>query len=263
MLAFAPDPLLVPPTPWLFTQVMPAAAMMTASLEYLDKALGGLKGKRLAVSSAASAFGDAYVAAFQKESAARGFEIALTDRSAVTMTSFVTNAAKVVDSHADALLLLDVPSQTGLIMKDLAAAGFKNPVVGYESASDPKILQSVASKQYVTFRGAPVPAADGVLAKAAAAANETDQLKSLWFSYGWNEAAVLVNAIKGCGASCTSSALMKSIESTNQFTPPGESTFGAVSYSASKHYATTSAQFFSWDESKNAETTLLTPVTVG
>jgi branched-chain amino acid transport system substrate-binding protein len=262
MLAFAPDPLLLPPSPWLFTQDMPAASELSASLSYLDKALGGLNGKRLAVSSAASSFGDAYVDAFQKQSKNLGYDVALVDRSAVTMTSFATNAAKIVDSKADALLLLDVPSQTSLIMKDLAAAGFTKPVVGYESASDPAILQAVGSEQYVSFRGAPVPAASGLLAQAASAAGVKDQLGSEWFSYGWNEAAVLGHALSSCKDPCTGPTLMKAIEATRNFTPPGDSTFGAVSYSATKHYAATSVQFYGWDATKKAEKPLLSPLPI-
>jgi branched-chain amino acid transport system substrate-binding protein len=263
MLAFAPDSLLVPPKPWLFTQVMPAELQMAASLSYLDKALGGLDGKRLAVSSAASSFGDAYVDAFENKSEELGFEVALVDRSSVTMTSFATNAAKIANSDADALLLLDVPSQTDLIVNDLAAAGFTKPVVGYESASDPTILESVASDQYVSFRGAPVPARSGPLAEAAQEAGVEDQLQSLWFSYGWNQAAILIEALSECGSDCDSSQLMTRIESTQDFTPAGDSTFGSVSYSTSKHYATTTVQFYTWDPQDAAEVPLLSPVAVG
>jgi ABC-type branched-subunit amino acid transport system substrate-binding protein len=262
LIGSAPDTFLVPPRPWLFTQVMPAASMIDVSLSYIDKALGGLQGKRVAVSAVASAFGDGYVKAAHDDASKRGYQVVLEDRPALTMTSFATNAAKVVDSKADALLLLDVPSQTPLVVKDLQAAGYKNPIIGYESASDPAILQSVATDQYVSFRGAPVPAADGDLAKAASAAGVSDQAKSLWFSYGWNEAAVLVQALKSCGASCTGKSLIDSLQNVQGFTPPDGSSFGSVSYSATKHYATSTAQFYSWDVDKKAEKPLLDPLNV-
>jgi ABC-type branched-subunit amino acid transport system substrate-binding protein len=262
LIGSAPDSLMLPPQPWLFTQVMSAASMVSVSLEYLDKSLAGVSGKRIAVSAAASAYGDGYVAAFEKEAKDRGFTVATVDRSSLTMTTFATNAAKIVDSKADALLLLDVPSQTSMIVKDLAAAGFKNPIIGYESASDPTILADVASEQYVTFRGAPVPTPDSELAKAAADAGVKDKANSLWFSYGWNEAAILAEALKGCGASCTSSKLMKELDGLSDFTPQGGSTFGPVSYSTDKHAASTSVQFYTYDPAAKAEVKKLDPISV-
>jgi branched-chain amino acid transport system substrate-binding protein len=263
MIGSAPDTLMVPPKPWLFTQVMPAASMMSASLDYLDEALDGLEGKRLAVSAAASAYGDAYVDAFNKEAEARGFSVATVDRSSLTLTTFATNAAKIVHSDADALLLLDVPSQTGLIVDDLVAAGFENPIVGYESASEPAILSEVATKQYVSFRGAPVPAADSELAKAAKDAGFEDQANSLWFSYGWNEAAMFVDALDACGEDCTSSDLMAELENVSDFTPPAQSSYGALSYTADRHFAATSVQFYTYDPSANAEEKVGDPISVG
>lgn len=262
LLAFAPDPLLLPPSSWLFTQAMPAASQIEASLAYLEDALGGLDGKRLAVSSAASSFGDAYVDAFEEQADERGYEIALVDRSSVTLTSFATNAAKIAASDADALLLLDVPSQTSLIMKDLAAAGFSAPVVGYESASDPTIFDAVSSDQYVSFRGAPVPEDSGVMADAAEAAGVSGSLESLWFSYGWNEAAVLVEALRACGEDCTNSRLTETIEATTNYSPPGNSTFGPVAYSPSKHFATTTVQFYTWDDAAGREMPVLEPISI-
>jgi len=260
LIGSAPDSLMLPPQPWLFTQVMSAASMVSVSLEYLDKSLDGLSGKRIAVSAAASAYGDGYVAAFEKEAKDRGFTVATVDRSSLTMTTFATNAAKIVDSKADALLLLDVPSQTSMIVKDLAAAGFKNPIIGYESASEPAILADVASEQYVTFRGAPVPTPDSELTKAAADAGVEDKANSLWFSYGWNEAAIFAEALKECGASCTSSKLMKKLDGLSDFTPQGGSTFGPVSYSADKHAAATSVQFYTYDPVAKAEVKKLDPI---
>jgi branched-chain amino acid transport system substrate-binding protein len=260
LLAFAPDPLLLPPSSWLFTQVMPAESQIDVSLAYLEDTLGSLDGKRLAVSSAASSFGDAYVDAFEKRADELGYEVALVDRSSVTLTSFATNAAKIEASDADALLLLDVPSQTSLIMKDLAAVGFSAPVVGYESASDPTIFEAVASDQYVSFRGAPVPETSGDMADAAEAAGVTGSLQSLWFSYGWNEAAVLVEALRACGEECTSKRLIDSIEATTDYAPPGESTFGPVSYSPTKHFATTTVQFYTWDDPAGREKPIFEPI---
>lgn len=262
LLAFAPDQLLLPPSSWLFTQVMPAESQIEVSLAYLNDALGGLEGKRLAVSSAASSFGDAYVDAFEKRAGELGYDVALIDRSSVTLTSFATNAAKIEASDADALLLLDVPSQTSLIMKDLAAVGFSAPVVGYESASDPTIFEAVASDQYVSFRGAPVPDDSGVMADAAETAGVSGSLESLWFSYGWNQAAVLVEALRACGEGCTTSRLAESIEATTDYSPPGESTYGPVSYGPDKHFATTTVQFYKWDDAADREIPVLEPISI-
>ena len=52
------------------------------------------------------------------------------------------------------------------------------------------------------------------------------------------------------------------IEKTTDFSPPGDSTFGSVSYSPSKHYATTSVQFYTWDAASKSEKTVLDPITL-
>ena len=114
----------------------------------------------------------------------------------------------------------------------------------------------------VSFRGAPVPPSTGELADAASAVDAEDHLASLWFSYGWNKATVLVHALSTCGASCTNSQLISEVEKTADFTPPGDSTFGSVSYSSSKHYATTSVQFYTWDPAREAEKPILDPITL-
>lgn len=262
MIGSAPDTLLEPPEPWLFTQVMPASGMVSVSLDYLEDKLGGLQGKRLAVSAAASAYGDGYVKAFEDQAKERGFTSVAVDRPPLTMTTFATNAAKIVSSDADALLLLSVPAQTPLIVKDLVAAGFEAPVVGYESASEPAIIADVATDQYVTFRGAPVPKDGSELKKAAEEAGFGDQANSLWFSYGWNQAAILVQALDSCGDECSSGDLLKELENVKEFTPPAESSYGAVTYSSDKHFAATTVQFYSWDSAAKTEVQVGDPVAV-
>lgn len=262
MIGSAPDTLLEPPAPWLFTQVMPASAMVNVSLDYLEDELGGLEGKRIAVSAAASAYGDGYVKAFEEQADERGFSSVAVDRPPLTLTTFATNAAKIVSSDADALLLLSVPAQTPLIVNDLVAAGFEGPVVGYESASEPAIIADVATDQYVTFRGAPVPKDGSELKKAAEDAGFGDQANSLWFSYGWNQAAILVEALEACGEDCESSDLLKELENIEDFTPPSESSYGAVTYSKDKHFAATTVQFYTWDVAAKTETQVGEPIAV-
>jgi branched-chain amino acid transport system substrate-binding protein len=253
LIGSAPDSIMLPePPPWLFTQVMPAAAMLEVSLDYLDDTLdGGLDGRRLAVTAAASGFGDGYAAAFEELAEERGYEVAIVDRHPLQMTSFATNAAQIVGSDAEALLLLDVPSQTPMIVNDLVAAGFEGPIVGYESASEPAIIEAVASDQYVTFRGAPVPAADGELAAAAEAAGQTERVNSLWFSYGWNQVATLAAAIESCD--CEGPELLAAMQEITELDPEGDSTYGPLVFGPQKHYGTATVQFFTWDEAAGNE----------
>jgi ABC-type branched-subunit amino acid transport system substrate-binding protein len=248
----APDSLLTPTPPsWLYVMVMPGAAQLDVSLGYLQQTLGSLTGKRIALVAAASSFGDGYTKEFQASASKDGYTIANVDRTPLQMTSFAPDAARIVSSNPDALVLLDVPAQTPLIVKDLAAAGYKGPVVGYDSTCEPAILDAIKSSQFVCMRGAPVPATTGPLATAAANAGVSSQLDSNFFSYGWDEAAVLGQALSSCGDSCTRSGLISSLQSVSNYTPPDNATFGPVSFSTTKHWGAQSAQFYSWNSTSS------------
>jgi branched-chain amino acid transport system substrate-binding protein len=250
------------PQPWLFTTYMPTAKMMQVILSQLEQKLGTLKGKRLAVSAANTPFGDGFVQAFKDGASTLGYTQAIVDRAALQLTTFAPNAAKIVNSRADALILLDLPSLTPQIVKDTAAAGFTGPIVGYEQAGDPEIIKSVASSQYSAFLGATPPAKSGEMANAAKSAGVSDKMTTPNFSYGWSEGAILVKALTDCGASCTGSKLIKAMEGITDFTVPGDATYGPIGFSPTKHYATNTVQFYTWDNAEQSVVTAGKPVSL-
>ena len=115
----------------------------------------------------------------------------------------------------------------------------------------------------MSFRGAPVPAADSELVKAAEDAGVEDQANSLWFSYGWNQAAILVEALEACGEDCTNSDLMHELENVSDFTPSGVSSYGALSYTSDRHSAATTVQFYTYDPAMDDEVKVGDPITLG
>ena len=252
LMGIASDSQLLPAQDWLYTVYMPTAKMMSVILSRLDQTLGGLKGKRLAVSAADTPFGDGFTQAFKDEAKVQGYTAALVDRHSLQLTTFAPNAAKVVDSKSDALILLDLPSNTPQIVKDTTAAGFKKPIVGYEQAGDTSIIKATGTSQYSAFRGAQLPAPTGTMADAAKKAGFTDQLTSPQFSYGWAEGALLVEALKKCGNLCDGEKLKSALQSISDFTVPDSAGYGPVGFSKSKHYATNTVQFYTWDPSSSS-----------
>jgi hypothetical protein len=98
------------------------------------------------------------------------------------------------------------------------------------------------------------------MAAAADAAGASDRLSSIWFSYGWTQGAVLEEALIACGADCDGQSLIRSIEGLQGLTPPGDASYGPISFSAEKHYAATGFQFVSWDEDASAEVLVGDPI---
>ncbi|MET7992163.1 ABC transporter substrate-binding protein [Amycolatopsis sp. NPDC005232] len=250
------------PQPWLFTTYMPTAKMMEIILAQLEQKLGTLKGKRLAVSAADTPFGDGFVQSFKDSATALGYTPALVDRAALQLTTFAPNAAKVVSSKADALIVLDLPSLTPQIVKDTIAAGFAGPILGYEQASDPAIIKAVASPQYSGFLGAAQPAPSGEMADAAKVAGIAEKMTTPNFSYGWSEGAILVKALTDCGASCDGAKLTDELERISGFTVPGDAMYGPISFSPANHYATSTAQFYTWDPATQNVVTAGKPVSL-
>jgi hypothetical protein len=74
---------------------------------------------------------------------------------------------------------------------------------------------------------------------------------------------MFVDALDACGEDCTSSDLMAELENVSDFTPPAQSSYGALSYTADRHFAATSVQFYTYDPSANAEEKVGDPISVG
>jgi ABC-type branched-subunit amino acid transport system substrate-binding protein len=181
----------------------------------------------------------------------------LTDQSfTTTATDVSSQASAVAQAKPDVVLTALLDSTAALDVKTLREKGYKGPIVDFVGASSPATFTAIADAGYYSLRAyvstvnTDVAGVNNVISQAKATGNTAD-IQSVYFSYGYVNATVVVAALKICGDGCTGAKLNTSLEKVGKVDVSGLNP--AIELSAQRHRAVTQGIFFQYDPAKGKE----------
>jgi ABC-type branched-subunit amino acid transport system substrate-binding protein len=135
--------------------------------------------------------------------------------------------------------------------------------VGIPSGAGQDTLQQIGSANYYGMTADPYPSElPNLLAIAGSHGQKTEMSGSIFSMSGWVTVYMLADALKQCGASCSSSSLNSALEHVSNYTVPDGVSYGPVSFSGSDHAAVSTVRFRSYDPATH-QFTESSPISVG
>jgi branched-chain amino acid transport system substrate-binding protein len=265
------DPDLVGPgsiQPWFFGMGSYQPQVAVGYIDFLQKQLGSLQGKRIATVPADSAGAAAVMKAFRAIAKQRGAIIVRNEVAPISgFTSFASQAANIVADNADIVVTVHISAGLAIIDAALRTAGFTGDIIGGEG-SDDALFNKLADPKY--FAGLPysTPQAGDVISNAAEKYGHLSKgsaFNSGWtqaFNSGWAQAYVIAGAFKKCGFPCKQPKFTAAMESLKSIEIPGDPTFAPVSFGPDKHFALSAYQFKVWDPAQKKIVPVGAPVDV-
>jgi branched-chain amino acid transport system substrate-binding protein len=213
-----------------------------------------LKGKKIALVSVSTPGSIGIVASEKADVAADGGSVVANQYSPISAPSFAAGAAAVVASGAQAVAIVDTAPDTIVEATALVKAGFTGPIVIFPSASDDTTLAAINYRYAYGVRYDNNAVPGGALWAAATKYHLTTMATSGYFSAAWALAYMLADGLQKCGASCTASTLLTSLNSLGTFNVPGGvlTGFDPLQVSATDHNVQTSAFLFQYDTQAKA-----------
>jgi branched-chain amino acid transport system substrate-binding protein len=207
--------------PWLYAIRINSAQTAAVFVRAAGTALGSLQGKKVAIIAIAVPAGIATANAMTPVIQQAGGSVATIQTFPIGATSFDSGAANIISSGADAVVMVDSTADTIIEAKALLTAGFKGPIIGSSTSSDPLTMAAINSNQYMAWRteGDVVPGSG--MDKAAHKFNHADGLSSEYWVISWAAAYTTVAALKRCKYPCAPADFAAAIQSIGPYTIPG------------------------------------------
>jgi len=225
------------------------------SAAYLNEAarLVGSQPLKIAIVALSDPTVDPSVNLIKSSAAAYGATVVDVERTPATgLTSFTTQAAKIVASGANVSIHIDGVTSVVNETKALTTAGFQGHMLApYPSATD-TTLSAINSPNYEAYRlGRQAVPGDALYQAGVKADQSADKITAGTYSLGYAEGYVIKTAFAGCSDSCTLDQMQKALEA-GPITVPNDALFGPVSFTSKSHSGMTAAEFFRWDSAKSA-----------
>lgn len=212
---------------------------------------GSLSGKKVAFEGLVSPAVDANLAGTKTAVEKAGGSMGQVVRDPITFSSWSSQAANVVASKPDAVVVNNTDPNTATVAKALLVAGFTGPIISTEGANSDQLLKSVDSQQFSVVRETVVPAPDSKLYKDATAAGATpDQIAQSYFGKEYAATYATAKALAKCGDGCNGSKFAPALKNLGKITVPNNSLAGPLDFSKSQS-GLTSAQVWVWDSAKS------------
>ena len=209
---------------------------------------GGLAGKTVDVAAISSPYVDVIINDASAALKAAGAKIGNVERYNLPLASFATQAGTIARDKPAVVLVLGSTDDSVVVSKALTSAGVNALQIGIPSGAAQATIQQADTAHYYAMTANPYPSAlPGLLAVASKYGKASDVSGSIFSMSGWVTAYVLADAIKQCGASCSSSSLNSALEQVSGYTVPDGAQYGQVTFSASNHVAASTVRFHSYN----------------
>ncbi len=213
---------------------------------------GSLSGKKVAFEGLVSPAVDANLAGTKTAVEAAGGTMGQVVRDPITFSSWSSQAANMVGSKPDAVVVNNTDPNTATVARALLVAGFAGPIISTEGANSDDLLKSVNNSQFSVVRETVVPSPDAKLYQDATAAGATpDKIAQSYFGKEYAAAYAIAKGLAKCGDSCTANAFASSLKGLGKITVPNNALAGPLDFSKSQS-GLTSAQVWVWDSSKSS-----------
>jgi branched-chain amino acid transport system substrate-binding protein len=242
------DTSVYPPQPYLYQPSLTAQQDAQAMFQFVKQQENGLSGKIVDIAAISSPYVDLIIKDVTKLLTAQGAKVGGTQRYDLPLASFATQANAIARDKPNVVLTLGATDDTVVVSKALTQAGVGALQVGIPSGAGQETLQQIGSPKYYALSADPYASElPSFLAAATAYGKKADVSGSVFAMSGWVAAYILADALKQCGANCTSSALNTALQHVSNLTIPDGVSYGPVAFSATNHVAVSTVRFRSYD----------------
>jgi branched-chain amino acid transport system substrate-binding protein len=257
-----PDTSLYPPKPYLYQPSLTAQQTAQAMYQFVQQKEGSLSGDTVDVAAINSPYVDLIISDVQKLVQGDGGKVASVERYNLPLASFATQANAIARDKPKVVLVMGADDDSVVVSKALTAAGLSALQVGIPSGAGQDTLQQIGSANYYGLTADPYPSElPSFLAVANKYGKQTAVSGSIFSMAGWVTVYMLADALKQCGASCSSAELNSWLEKVSNYTVPDGVSYGPVTFSSSDHIAVSTVRFRSYDPS-TSKFTLSAPISV-
>ncbi|WP_433045927.1 ABC transporter substrate-binding protein [Dactylosporangium sp. CS-033363] len=255
-----------PPKPYYYSATISSQAAAKAYANAIQAELGTLQGKNIAIVVNNSATSVAYADQLKTLVEAGGGRISNYLKNEPTISSFTSQAGKIMQDRPDAMMINDSTTNTAIEIAALTDAGYKGAVFGGTAANDDATLKKTADSggDYRGPREWKVPVDGDPSWTAADKYGHLDAAKAgVYFSKGYMLAYALKAGLEACGANCDGTSLPAAMAKVTTLTPPpGDLSFGTSGFTADSHVLLHDVQFYAWDKTAQKSAPLGQPISV-
>jgi branched-chain amino acid transport system substrate-binding protein len=244
-----PDTALYPPKPYLYQPSLTAQQTAQAMYQFVQQQeKGSLSGDDVDVAAINSPYVDLIIADVQKLVQGDGGKVATVERYNLPLASFATQADAIARDKPKVVLVMGSNDDSVVVSKALTAAGVSGLQVGIPSGAGQQTLQQIGSANYYGLTADPYPSElPSFLAVAGKYGKQNAVSGSIFSMAGWVTVYMLADALKECGANCSSAQLNTRLEKVSDYTVPDGVSYGPVTFSSSDHVAVSTVRFRSYN----------------
>jgi branched-chain amino acid transport system substrate-binding protein len=257
------DTSVYPAQPYLYQPSLTAQQNAQAMYAFVKQKEGSLSGKVVDVAAINSPYVQLIITDVSKLLQAQGAKVNAAQQYNLPLASFATQANAIARDKPDVVLTLGATDDTVVVSKALTQAGVTAVQVGIPSGAGQQTLKQIGSSKYYALTADPYASETPTfLAAANASGKKADVSGSIFAMSGWVAVYIIADALKQCGANCTSSQLNSALQHVTNLTIPDGVSYGPVAFSTTNHVAVSTVRFRSYDPAtgKFSETA---PITVG
>jgi len=233
-----PDSWVFPPRQYVYETIPAAYQSAWADGEFIKRLAKEKKiaKPRVAVTSLNSAYGADFVKDIKELAPKLGYEVVAEEITALDATDFAGGAAKFAAAKPDFVVAIHVENFAPIVVGALRANGVKAPFLNFFGGDSPALFAKLNDPDYYAYRMVAFPSDPNLtqMEQAAAKSGVSQYRTKQFFTVSWVEAMLVVDALKRCGANCTSQQLNEQLLKTSANYAPY--TFGPVALSDKRHY---------------------------
>jgi branched-chain amino acid transport system substrate-binding protein len=242
------DTSLYPAQPYLYQPSLTAQQDAQAMYEFVKQRQGSLSGKVIDVAAINSPYVQLIIKDVSRLLTAQGARVGGTQQYDLPLASFATQANAIARDKPNVVLTLGSTDDTVVVSKALTQAGVTALQVGIPSGAGQQTLQQIASARYYALTADPYASeTPSFLAAATTYGKKAEVSGSIFAMSGWVAVYMLADALRQCGANCTSSQLNTALQHVSNLTVPDGVSYGPVAFSSASHVAVTTVRFRSYD----------------
>lgn len=196
---------------------------------------------------------DGYLNVLKGLPASEGVDLVDVQRTTSALTSFTSQAAEIVRSKPDAVILLDSLTSSVLESAALTQAGYTGVLLNSSTLANNTAAAKVNNPNLYVLKTVPSPTSEtGIFAAATNAHLGSNVTDSTYFTLSWLAAQVGVDIYQKCGYGCSPDAFQHTAETMGDINLPNYLAFGPIRFTPSRHYGLTAVQFYKWDTQRQA-----------
>jgi len=242
------DTSVYPAQPYLYQPSLTAHQDAEAMYQFVGQHEASLSGKVIDIAAINSPYVDLIIKDASTLLEGHGAKVSRVQRYDLPLASFATQASAIARDKPDVVLTLGATDDTVVVSKAVTAAGVGALQVGIPSGAGQATLQQISSAKYYALTADPYASeVPDFLTIAGKYGKKADVSGSIFAMSGWVAVYMLADALKRCGASCTSSSLNAALQLVANLTVPNGISYGPVAFSASSHVAVGTVRFRNYD----------------